>query len=167
MYPGKHGSDYFNEINLTPLLDLAFVLLIVFIITNGVSPLANLPVQLPESNSGAPNSAAATNVPPVLVGVNRESWYVGSKQCTLPQLREELKTLATAQKELRVEIQGDARVEYQRVIETLDALQEAGITSVGLTTEPPSGTRGPTQAKDSTAHQTKVPGAMYNHSSSL
>jgi biopolymer transport protein ExbD len=166
MNPGKHGSDYFNEINLTPLLDLAFVLLIIFIITNGVSPLANLPVQLPESSSAA-NAAVATNVPPVLVGVDREGWYVGSKQCTLPQLREELKRLATGQKELRVEIQGDARVEYQRVIETLDALQEAGITSVGLTTEPLSGNRGPTQARDSGAHQLDVPGAMYNHRSSL
>jgi len=166
MNPGKHDSDYFNEINLTPLLDLAFVLLIVFIITNAVSPLANLPVQLPESNRGSPNSAATTNVPPVLVGVTRESWYLGSKQCTLPQLREELKALVKGGGQLRVEIQGDAHVEYQRVIETLDALQEAGIASVGLTTEPLTGARSATEAQDS-PHQSKAPDAPYNHNSTL
>ena len=127
---GQHSS--LNELNITPLLDLAFVLLVIFIITT--PQLSNdLEMNLP--------SAKKNNTPSPPPKVNRILVDAAGKitfndqPTELPGLKQSLVALKTADPDTSVVVRGSAEVDYQRVIGILDVLQQADITKVGLATE--------------------------------
>jgi biopolymer transport protein ExbD len=127
---GQHSS--LNELNITPLLDLAFVLLVIFIITT--PQLSNdLEMNLP--------SAKKNNTPSPPPKVNRILVDAAGKitfndqPVELPGLKQSLVALKTADPDTSVVVRGSAEVDYQRVIGVLDVLQQADITKVGLATE--------------------------------
>ena len=127
---GQHSS--LNELNITPLLDLAFVLLVIFIITT--PQLSNdLEMNLP--------SAKKNNTPSPPPKVNRILVDAAGKitfndqPIELPGLKQSLVALKTADPDTSVVVRGSAEVDYQRVIGVLDVLQQADITKVGLATE--------------------------------
>jgi len=110
---GNHSS--LNELNITPLLDLAFVLLVIFIITTP------LPTPPPKLN---------------YISVDKVGRLALNQQpMELPVLRPALKQMKANDPETSVVVRGAADVDYQRVIEVLDALQQADITKVGLATD--------------------------------
>lgn len=127
---GHHGS--LNELNITPLLDLAFVLLVIFIITT--PQLSNdLEMNLPSPKKEKPPSP-----PPKINRLNVER----SGRITLndqpiepPVLKATLLALKARDPEATVVVRGAPEVDYQRVILVLDALQQADVTKVGLATE--------------------------------
>jgi biopolymer transport protein ExbD len=127
---GHHNS--LNELNITPLLDLAFVLLVIFIITT--PQLSNdLEMNLPSPKKEKPPSP-----PPKLhrIFVNTEGQITLNDQVLeLPALKASLLALKAAEPEASVVVRGAAAVDYQRVVGVLDALQQADITKVGLATE--------------------------------
>jgi biopolymer transport protein ExbD len=127
---GAHSS--LNELNITPLLDLAFVLLVIFIITT--PQLSNdLEMNLPtpkKQNTPAP--------PPKLnrIQIDAQGRIVfNDRAVELPSLKQMLVALKAADPESSVVVRGAADVDYQKVINVLDALQQADITKVGLATE--------------------------------
>ena len=127
----SHHSSL-NELNITPLLDLAFVLLVIFIITT--PQLSNdLVMNLPsakKSNNPSP--------PPKLnyIGVDNAGQITLNQQpMELPQLKAELTTMKAAAADTSVVVRGAADVDYQKVISVLDVLQVVDITKVGLATE--------------------------------
>ena len=127
----SHHSSL-NELNITPLLDLAFVLLVIFIITT--PQLSNdLEMNLPsakKSNNPSP--------PPKLnyIGVDNAGQITLNQQpMELPQLKAELTTMKAADADTSVVVRGAADVDYQKVISVLDVLQVVDITKVGLATE--------------------------------
>jgi biopolymer transport protein ExbD len=127
---GHHSS--LNELNITPLLDLAFVLLVIFIITT--PQLSNdLEMNLP--------SPKKTNTPSPPPKINR-IFVDGSGRITLNSqviqlsaLKQTLAALKASDPETGVVVLGAAAVDYQRVIGVLDVLQQVDITKVGLATE--------------------------------
>jgi biopolymer transport protein ExbD len=127
---GHHGS--LNELNITPLLDLAFVLLVIFIITT--PQLSNdLEMNLPSPKKDKPPSP-----PPKINRLNVESTgriTLNDKVLELTALKPSLVALKASDPEATVVVRGSASVDYQRVISVLDALQQADITKVGLATE--------------------------------
>jgi biopolymer transport protein ExbD len=127
----SHHSSL-NELNITPLLDLAFVLLVIFIITT--PQLSNdLEMNLP--------SPKKSNTPPPQTKINRimvkadGQITLNDKAIELASLKPTLVELKASDPETTVVVRGAADVDYQRVIGVLDALQQAEITKVGLATE--------------------------------
>lgn len=122
-----------NELNITPLLDLAFVLLVIFIITT--PQLVNhLEMNLPSAPT--PPATAKPPTPPgqVVVKANGEVTLNGRRQ-TLPELRTTLISLKTADPELALVVRGAPDADYQYVVGVLDIIQQLDITKVGLATE--------------------------------
>jgi biopolymer transport protein ExbD len=127
---GHHSS--LNELNITPLLDLAFVLLVIFIITT--PQLSNdLEMNLP-----SPKKPNTPSTPPKInyIVVDKVGHLALNQQAMeLPVLKPALKQMKAADPETSVVVRGAADVDYQKVIEVLDALQQADITKVGLATD--------------------------------
>jgi len=127
---GQHSS--LNELNITPLLDLAFVLLVIFIITT--PQLSNdLEMSLP-----SPKKQQPPPKPPKItrIMVDKEGRILMNNEVTeLAALKPTLVAMKARDPETTVVVRGAAEVDYQRVINVLDALQQAEITKVGLATE--------------------------------
>ncbi len=130
-FSSSHHSSL-NELNITPLLDLAFVLLVIFIITT--PQLSNdLEMNLP-----SPKKPNTPSPPPKInyIVVDKVGRLALNQQpMELPVLRPTLKQMKANDPETSVVVRGAADVDYQKVIEVLDALQQADITKVGLATD--------------------------------
>jgi len=128
----KSHHSSLNELNITPLLDLAFVLLVIFIITT--PQLSNdLEMNLP-----SPRKEKAPSPPPKInrIAVDAAGQiFLNDQPMALPALKQTLVTMKSADPDTTVVVRGAADVDYQMVIGVLDALQLADITKVGLATE--------------------------------
>ena len=123
-----HGS--MNELNITPLLDLAFVLLVIFIITTP-QLVNNLEMNLP---SGKPPADAPKPKINNIVISETGKLVLNEAAMTLPQLKQALTELHTADKDMTVAVRGAQDVDYQHVVAVLDLLKQLDITRVGLAT---------------------------------
>ena len=127
---GHHSS--LNELNITPLLDLAFVLLVIFIITT--PQLSNdLEMNLPSPQKQKPPSPPPKINRIVVDAAGRIT--LNDQTMELAALKKTLVTMKANDPETSVVVKGAAEVDYQPVIDVLDALQQADITKVGLATE--------------------------------
>ena len=129
-----HGT--LAELNITPLLDLVFVLLVIFIITTP-QMMNNLEMTLP---SGKSPPQKPSQPPPriqrlVLDAQGRTS--LNDELLAAPALREKLQHLKSADPELRVIVKADDDADYQSMVNVLDLLQQLDITKVGLGTDAP------------------------------
>jgi biopolymer transport protein ExbD len=127
---GHHSS--LNELNITPLLDLAFVLLVIFIITT--PQLSNdLEMNLP-----SPKKNKAPSPPPKIHRITVEAngrIALNDQTVELPALKQMLLAMKSSDPDTSVVVRGAAEVDYSRVINVLDVLQQVDITKVGLATE--------------------------------
>lgn len=129
---GSHGS--LNELNITPLLDLAFVLLVIFIITT--PQLSNdLEMNLPSpKQQNQPRPPTPPKINRILVETSGRIMLNG-QPVEPPALKPTLLAMKASDPETSVVVKGAADVDYQHVVVVLDALQQADITKVGLATE--------------------------------
>jgi biopolymer transport protein ExbD len=128
----KNHHSSLNELNITPLLDLAFVLLVIFIITT--PQLSNdLEMNLPSPKKEKPASPPP-KINRIVVDAKGQI-ALNNEVMELPALKQTLVAMHTSDPETTVVVKGSADVDYQRVIGVLDALQQADITKVGLATE--------------------------------
>ncbi|HEX8311579.1 MAG TPA: biopolymer transporter ExbD [Chthoniobacteraceae bacterium] len=126
------GKSY-DDINITPMVDLYLVLLLIFIImtTAGVQGVkVNLPKASKSPALEGPKSQAIT--------VNNEGKvFLNTVPVTLPELEQRLTTLKASTPEFPVVLRGDSLTQYQGVMEVLDVLGRVGISQIGLATKPP------------------------------
>jgi biopolymer transport protein ExbD len=131
----KHGFQTLSEINVTPLLDLAFVLLIIFIIT---TPLMDKSTGLVLPSS----KAAADAVNPALVqtvSLSKDDQASLNRQpVSLDQLASLLSRKYAAQPQIAVVVRSDRDLPVQKLVDVLDAIRRAGVTKVGVVANPPS-----------------------------
>ncbi len=126
-----------HEINITPLLDLAFVLLIIFVIT---SPLLEQSIDLRLPQGGDPRPVA--NAKDVIVAeVSPGGTYrlAGRAIGGLADLERGLGVAYRANSNLVVRIRADAGGRYELPISIIDAAQRQGIARFDLGTEPKPG----------------------------
>jgi len=122
-----------NELNITPLLDLAFVLLVIFIITT--PQLSNdLDMNLPKPNQEKPLH------PPRITHIDvdvKGNISINDTAVELPALKQALADIkANDEKhDPSVVVRGASDVDYQHVVGVLDLLQQVDITKVGLALE--------------------------------
>jgi biopolymer transport protein ExbD len=120
------------ELNITPLLDLAFVLLVIFIITT--TPIVNdLDVDLPNAAKRPKDPKSKVNY--VTVESNGQI-YLNKDVVDLPSLQDKLIGLRLEEPDLNVVIRGSARTKYQNIVSVMDVLQQANVGKVNLATEP-------------------------------
>ena len=122
-----------HEINVTPFVDVMLVLLIVFMIS---APLMTQGVQvsLPET-SAAPIQEQED---PIQVTVRRDgSFYLEQRRVDEADLLVRLQAIQKVRPKASIILRADKNVTYGRVMQVMSALQTAGLTDVGLVTEPP------------------------------
>jgi biopolymer transport protein ExbD len=132
-FSDKHSFQTLSEINVTPLLDLAFVLLIIFIIT---TPLMDKTVDVV-----LPSSVAAKNaVDPAAVqtiSISRdETIRLNNETLALDELASQLSALKKERTDIGVVIRSDKKLPVQQLVDVMDAVQRAQISKVGVVTNP-------------------------------
>jgi len=119
------------ELNITPLLDLAFVLLVIFIITT--TPIVNdQDVDLP---SAAKRPKESKNKVQYVTVNSSGQMYLNNLEVDLPALQEKLVAMRLDDPEINVVIRGSAKTKYQYVVSVMDVLQQANVGKVNLATE--------------------------------
>ena len=126
----QHSS--LNELNITPLLDLVFVLLVIFIITTP-QLMNNLEMNLP-SGKPPPKKADQPKINKIAVD-GRGQITFNSEVVTVAQLKTTLQQLKAADSGVSVVVKGADDVDYQFMVNVLDILRQLDITKVGLATE--------------------------------
>ena len=130
-YSQRQNFSTLSEINVTPLLDLAFVLLIIFIIT---TPLLENSVTLSIPSSGAANAAVdASKVQTVSID-RAETIKFNDEAVDGATLTARLIEVRKANPEVAVVIRPDRELPVQKLITLMDAVQRAEITKVGIAT---------------------------------
>lgn len=120
-----------SELNITPLLDLAFVLLVIFIITT--APAVNdLNIALPTASTRPKDAPSKVNY---ITVDNAGKIYLNTVEMSEEQLLRTLVEFRKQDPDLNVVVRGDARIQYQKIISVLDLLVSANVRKVGLATE--------------------------------
>ncbi|NMC73803.1 MAG: biopolymer transporter ExbD [Geobacteraceae bacterium] len=119
------------EINVVPMLDLAWNLLVVFMIVVTAS-VQGISVNLPKA------SAAASTIKPSTKAITitaEGTIYLDSIPVTLTELESRLSQFKASDPNLPVVVRGDEKVTYKNIIDVLDVLQKLEITQLGLVTQ--------------------------------
>ena len=124
-------NEPYDEINITPMLDLAYVLLVIFIIMT-TAAVQGIAVNLPKA-SAAPSLAKPQTKAVTITGDG--TIYLDTFPVTLDQLESTLAQYKAANPQLPVVVKADATIQYERVVEVLDLLGRLEITQLGLVTQ--------------------------------
>jgi biopolymer transport protein ExbD len=120
-----------SELNITPLLDLAFVLLVIFILTT--TPLAN------DIELNLPAAAKHQKDPPrkaTYITVQEDGKiYLNKTPADISSLQEMLISMRISDQDLSVIVRGDAKTKYRQIRAVLDVCQQANVAKVDLATE--------------------------------
>ena len=128
----REDNEPFDDINITPMLDLAYVLLVIFIIMTTAS-VQGIKVNLPKA-SNTP-SLAKPQTKAITITESGQI-FLDTYPVTLDELRTQLVAAKAAVPDLPVVIKGDTVVQYGKVMEVMDLLGQVGITQMGLVTQP-------------------------------
>jgi len=120
----------YDDINITPMLDLAYVLLVIFIIMTTAS-VQGIKVELPKASATVSLSKPQTQVISI---ANNGNIYLNAYPVTISDLENRLKTQKSLTPDFPVVLKGDAAVQYQKVMEVLDLLRRIDLPHVGLVT---------------------------------
>ena len=126
----KADNSPYDDINITPMLDLAYVLLVTFIILTTASVQGvrvNTPQALAAHSLSKPQTRAIT--------VTRDgAVYLDAYPVTLDQLAQRLATYKAANPALPVVLKADGQAQYAKVTEVLEIAKKLDITEIGLVT---------------------------------
>ena len=135
-YSSRNSLTTVSEINITPLLDLAFVLLIIFMITTPLLENSKTLIIPSSGTSNAPINPAAVQT----LSMDRNEVVRLNEAVVDPaDLAGQLAALKAADPNVAVVIRPDRTLPVQKLVSLMDALQRAEITKVGIATteEPP------------------------------
>jgi len=130
-YSERQNLSTLSEINITPLLDLAFVLLIIFMIT---TPLLESSMNLVIPSSGATNPPIKSSQVQIVSIDRSETIRLNDQVIDMKTLTNRLAELKQANPDVAVVIRPDRELAVQKLINLMDALKQAQITRVGIAT---------------------------------
>ena len=123
--------EVIDKINVVPMLDLAWNLLLVFMITVTAS-VQSISINLPKASSAAGQVKAATKA----ITITAEGTiYLDSYPVSIEELEGRLRQYRAEDPNIPVVVRGDENVQYKNVIEVLDLLQRLDINQLGLVTK--------------------------------
>ena len=124
----------YDDINITPMLDLAYVLLVIFILMCTAS-VAGTKVNLPKASS-TPASLSKPKTKAVTVN-NEGKIFLDTIPVTLQELEQKLNQQKALTPEFPLVIRGDSLTQYQAEMDVIDVAGRLGLTQIGLATKPP------------------------------
>jgi biopolymer transport protein ExbD len=127
----QEDNDLYDEINVVPMLDLAYVLLVIFIILT-TATVQGITVNLPKA-SAAPSLAQPRTKAITITGDG--TIFLDTYPVSLSDLESMLRQYKAADPTLPVIIKADAAIQYQRVVDVLDLMGRLEITQLGLVTQ--------------------------------
>jgi biopolymer transport protein ExbD len=127
----KSDNQPYDDINVTPMLDLAYVLLVVFIILTTAS-VQGVRVTSPETK--AANNLAKPQTRAITITADG-SVYLDAFPVSMDQLRDSLAQYKAANPNLPVVLKGDAATQFDKVLEVLNIAKKLDITEIGLVTK--------------------------------
>jgi biopolymer transport protein ExbD len=128
------GRKAYDDINITPMLDLAYVLLVIFILMATAS-VQGIKVELPKA------SASQSLVQPKTIALtvnNAGQVFMDAYPVTLPDLETRLRNAKAANPEQPIVLKGDGGAQYSKVMEVLDLCRKLELSKVGLVTGKPT-----------------------------
>ncbi len=132
MDEGGDRRDLISDINVTPLVDVMLVLLVIFMVTAPMM-MHGVKVDLPRTES---KSIKTEKDPLVLSITKKKDIFIEDYKVELGALKEKLRKIFANREEKEIFLQADKEVSYGFVIKVMAQVKEAGITKVGMITEP-------------------------------
>ena len=129
---GEGRQDYLSDINVTPLVDVMLVLLIIFMVTAPMM-MHGVKVDLPKTES---KSIKTKEDPLILTITIQRLIFIEDYKVDLKSLKKKLNKIFGNRADKEILLQGDKDVPYGFVIKVMSQVKQAGITKVGLITEP-------------------------------
>src|ERR1700757_2469451 len=124
-------KDVYDEIKITPMLDLAYVLLVIFIIMT-TATVQGIRVNLPKASA---QPTLAENKTKAITITADGTVYLDTFPMSMQELENALRQYRAANPSLPVIIKADNTIQYQRVVDILDLLGRLEITQIGLVTQ--------------------------------
>ena len=122
------------DLNLTPLIDVVFLLLIFFMVSTTFEKTAKLKVDLPEASA----KASQVETKKIVVGVDAQgNYYVNDRQLVNTQvktLKLAMLKLSNGDKKMPIILRADAKTPHQSVVRVMDAASQVGLTRLSILT---------------------------------
>ncbi len=130
MKAGPGGRKAYDDINITPMLDLAYVLLVIFILMATAS-VQGIKVDLPKASSAVSLAQPKT----IALTVNNQGQiFMDAFPVTLSDLETRLRNEKAQNPEVPIVLKGDATAQYGKITEVLDLCRRLELNKVGLVT---------------------------------
>lgn len=114
-------------LDMSPMMDIVFLLLIFFLVTSTFLPDSGMDLELPESTTATASEMAST-----IISVAEDgSVQLNGEAITVTALQQRVAALPEADRE-RITVRADARVDYGVIVRIIDALRNAGVTTLSL-----------------------------------
>ena len=127
----QDDNEPYDQINVVPMLDLAYVLLVIFIIMTTAS-VQGIKVNLPKAST-TPN-LAKPKTKAVTIDANGQV-YLDTYPVTMAELESRLRSFKAITPDLPVVIKGDSKIQYEKVVDVMDLCGRLDITQLGLVTQ--------------------------------
>ncbi len=124
-------NKLYDDINITPMLDLAYVLLVIFIIMTTAS-VQGIKVNLPKASASP--SLAKPSTKAITIAEDGQI-YLDTYPVSMEELKSRLRQMKATTPNFPVVIKGDTKVQYGKVAEVLELLGSLDITQLGLVTQ--------------------------------
>ena len=125
------------SLDISPLLDVVFLLLIFFLVTTTFMPDASMELELPESTT-----ATQSEVTPTMVTVGEDGGVqIDGDSVSIQELERTVAALLPEERE-KITVRADARVDYGVIVRIIDALRNAGVDALSLPMDTVQGNAG-------------------------
>ena len=122
------------ELNLTPLIDVVFLLLIFFMVSTTFEKQAKLKVQLPSASS----QAQVEDQKSIVIGIDAKGhYYINDRQVvntSLDTLKTAIKQITKGNTDIIVTLRADAKTPHQSVVTAMDAASQLGLVKLSIAT---------------------------------
>jgi biopolymer transport protein ExbD len=132
MSKAQEDGAVYDDINITPMLDLSYVLLVIFILMTTAS-VQGIKVNLPKASNTPSLAKPATKA--ITITQDGSLYLDAYPMATIQDLEQRLVALKAGTPEFPVVLKGDSAVQYAKVMEVLDLLGRLDLNQVGLVTQ--------------------------------
>ena len=132
MSKAQEDGAIYDDINITPMLDLSYVLLVIFILMTTAS-VQGIKVNLPKA-SNTP-SLAKPSTKAITITQDGSLYLDAYPMATLQDLETRLTAYKASTPDFPIVVKGDSSVQYEKVVEVLDLLGRLDLNQIGLVTQ--------------------------------